>query len=61
MQRWHIDGTVECYDKGHLLLAILAIIVLLFCAMVIILMAAIVKQKIKVVTAVTVSMCIRSN
>ena len=52
MQRWHIDGTVECYDKEHLLLAILAIIVVLFCALVIILMAAIVKRKIKVVTAV---------
>ena len=52
MQRWHIDGMVECYDKDHLPLAILAIIVLIFCAMVIILMAAVVKQKIKVVTAV---------
>ena len=48
MQRWYVDGTVECYVKEHLPLAALAILMLLFCAFMILFMAAVVKRKIKV-------------
>lgn len=43
-----MDGTVECFGKEHAPLAVLAILVLMFCALVIVLMTAILMRKIKV-------------
>ena len=51
MQKWYVDATVECYVKEHLPLASFAILVLLFCVLVILFMAAVVKRKIKVCSA----------
>ena len=48
VQRWYIDGTVECFVEEHAPLAILAILALLFCVLVTLLTAAIVMRKIKV-------------
>ena len=48
IQRWYVDGSVECFVGEHAPLAISAILVLLFCVLVILLMVAIVMRKIKV-------------
>ena len=46
-QRWYIDGTVECFAGEHIPLAIVAIVVLVFCGLSIVFLAAVVKNKSK--------------
>ena len=36
MQRWFVDGEVQCFTGGHLPLALVAIVILLICALAII-------------------------
>ena len=48
MQRWYIDGTVECFTGGHAALAVFAILVLGLCATLIVVVAAIAMGKVKV-------------
>ena len=48
IQRWYVDGTVECFVGEHAPLAIFAILVLTLCTLFIVLMTAIVMRKIKV-------------
>ena len=33
MQRWFVDGEVQCFAGGHLPLALVAIVILLICAL----------------------------
>ena len=47
-QTWYIDGTVKCFTGGHLPLAIVAILVLIFCVLVMVFVTAVVMRKIKV-------------
>ena len=47
MQRWYIDGTVECFTGGHAALAVFAIIILGLCAALIVVVAAITMEKLK--------------
>ena len=48
MQRWYIDGTVECCTGGHAALAVFAILVLGFCAVIIVAAALFAMEKVKV-------------
>ena len=48
MQRWFVDGSVRCFTDGHLPLAIMAILTLMFCVLLIIFVTAVVLKKIKV-------------
>ena len=48
VQRWYVDGTVECFVNEHAPLAVSAILVLIFCVLIVVIMAAIVLRKIKV-------------
>ena len=48
IQRWFVDGSVKCFTGGHLPLAIMAILTLMFCVLLIIFVTAIVFKKIKV-------------
>ena len=48
IQRWFIDGTVKCFEDGHLPLAIMAILILIFYVLVTIFVIAVVLKKIKV-------------
>ena len=48
MQRWYIDGTVECFTGGHAALAVFAILVLGLCAALIMGVAIIAMEKVKV-------------
>ena len=52
MQRWYIDGTVECFTGGHAALAVFAILVLGLCAALIVAVAIIAMEKVKVRTYV---------
>ena len=45
MQRWYIDGTVECFTGGHAALAVFAILVLGLCVALIVVVAAIAVEK----------------
>ena len=47
MQRWYIDGTVECFTGGHAALAVFAIIILGLCAALIVVVTAITMEKLK--------------
>ena len=47
-QRWYIDGTVECFAGEHIPLAIVASLVLVFCGLLIVFLAVVVKEKSKV-------------
>jgi len=48
MQRWFVDGSVECFTGGHAALAVFAMMVLVLCLVMIIIIAAIVNRKIEV-------------
>ena len=48
IQRWYIDGTVECFTGSHLVLAIFAMIVLTLCVILIIIVIMINTGKLKV-------------
>ena len=48
MQRWYIDGTVECFTGGHAALAVFAILVLGLCAVIIVATALLAMEKVKV-------------
>ena len=48
VQRWYVDGTVECFVGEHAPLAVSAILSLLFCVLIVLFMTAIVMHKIKV-------------
>ena len=52
MQRWYIDGTVKCFTGGHAALAVFAILVLGLCAALIVAVAIIAMEKVKVRTYV---------
>ena len=45
MQRWYIDGTVECFTGGYAGLAVFAILVLGLCTALIVVVAAIAVEK----------------
>ena len=59
MQRWFVDGSVKCFTGGHLPLAIMAILILMFYILLIIFVTAVVLKKVKVshhcIVIVTVS------
>ena len=48
LQRWFVDGSVKCFTGGHLPLAIVAILVLMFYILLMIFVTATVLKKIKV-------------
>ena len=48
VQRWYVDGTVECFVGEHAPLAISAISVLIFCVLLALLMLVIVIRNTKV-------------
>ena len=48
IQRWYIDGTVECFTGSHLVLALLAMLVLTLCVILIIIVIVINTGKLKV-------------
>ena len=48
IQRWYVNGTMECFGNEHIPLATVAILVLILSVLVVIFMAAIVMRKIKV-------------
>ena len=48
IQRWFIDGSVKCFAGGHLPLAIMAMLILIFYVLLIIFAIAIAMKKIKV-------------
>ena len=52
LQRWFVDGTVKCFEGGHLPLAILAILVLTFYVLIVSFIVTAVLKKIKVRTYV---------
>ena len=52
LQRWFVDGTVNCFEGGHLPLAILAIVILTFYILVVSFIIAVVLKKIKVRTSI---------
>ena len=35
IQRWYVNGNVECFSGGHIILGVLAIVVLIFCILLI--------------------------
>ena len=41
LQRWFVDGTVECFTGGHAALAVFAILILAICVILIMLVAVI--------------------
>ncbi|XP_065898154.1 uncharacterized protein [Dysidea avara] len=45
--RWYVDDTVTCFTGGHLPLAIVAILVLIFCVLIMVFVTAVVMRKIK--------------
>ena len=45
MQRWYIDGTVECFTGGYAALAVFAILMLGLCAALIVVLIAITVEK----------------
>lgn len=48
VQRWFVDGTVECFTGSHVVLAVFAILVLMMCFAIVIVTTAIVLRKVKV-------------
>ena len=50
IQRWFVDGTVECFTGGHAALAVFAILILAVCIIVIVLVAVIAMGKLRVST-----------
>ena len=48
MQRWFVDGSVKCFTGGHLPLAIVAILILMFYILLIAFVTATAMKKIKV-------------
>ena len=52
LQRWYIDGTVECFTGGHTILASFAILVLIVCIVLIATVMAIVMGKPEVAISV---------
>ena len=48
LQRWCVDGTVKCFEGGHLPLAIVAILILIFYVLLVSFVIAVVLKKIKV-------------
>ena len=52
LQRWYIDGTVECFTGGHAILASFAILVLIVCIVLIATVMAIVMGKPEVAISV---------
>lgn len=48
MQRWYVDGTVECFTGSHALLASFAILVLMVCLVLIVIVTVIVVGKVEV-------------
>ena len=50
LQRWFVDGTVKCFEGGHLPLAILAMRILIFYVLIVSFIIAVVLRKIKVST-----------
>ena len=49
MQRWFVDGSVNCFTGGHLPLVIMAILILMLYMLLIIFVTAVVFKKIKVI------------
>ena len=47
-QIWYIDGTVECFAGTHIPLAIVAMLVLVFCGLLVVFLTAVVKKNSKV-------------
>ena len=48
IQRWFVDGSVKCFTGGHLPLAIMAMVILLFYLLLVTFVTAVVLKKIKV-------------
>ena len=48
------DGTLKCITGGHLLLAIVAVLVLIFCVPVMMFVTAVIMRKIKVCVNITI-------
>ena len=48
IQRWYVDGTVECFRGSHLILAVFAILVLALCVILIIIVMVINTGRLKV-------------
>ena len=48
LQRWFVDGSVQCFTGGHLPLAIVAILILMCYMVLIIFVMAVVLKKVKV-------------
>ena len=48
IQRWFVDGTVNCFTGGHLPLAIVAILILIFHMILVAFVIALILKKVKV-------------
>ena len=53
IQRWYIDGIVECFAGEHIPLAIMASLVLVLCGLLIVFLTVVMKKKSKVATVVS--------
>ena len=58
IQRWFVDGSVKCFTGGHLPLAIMAMVILLFYLLLVTVLTAVVLKTIKVSVYYICSSCV---